>query len=124
MVPGRKGLVHVYTGNGKGKTTAALGLALRALGHGFRIHIIQFMKGNINYGELRSIAKIEGITLVQGGREDFVNPDDPDPIDLKLATPPNPDDDAETRDINLAGHNNLQISHLGAFCVTPYVYNA
>jgi cob(I)alamin adenosyltransferase len=85
MVPGRNGLVHVYTGNGKGKTTAALGLALRACGHDLKIHIIQFMKGNIDYGELKSIAKIDGITLVQGGREDFVNPDDPDPIDLKLA---------------------------------------
>ena len=85
MVPGRNGLVHVYTGNGKGKTTAALGLALRALGHDFKIHIIQFMKGNIDYGELKSLENIDGITLVQGGREDFVNPDDPDPIDLALA---------------------------------------
>lgn len=86
MVPDCKGLVHIYTGNGKGKTTAALGLALRALGHGFKIYIIQFMKGNIEYGELKSIEKIDGMTLVQGGREDFVNPDAPDPIDIKLAT--------------------------------------
>jgi cob(I)alamin adenosyltransferase len=81
----RQGLIHVYTGNGKGKTTAALGLALRAVGHGFRIHIIQFMKGDIDYGELKAIGNIENITLVQGGRKDFVNPDNPDPIDLKLA---------------------------------------
>jgi cob(I)alamin adenosyltransferase len=78
-------LVHVYTGTGKGKTTAALGLALRASGHDLKIHIIQFMKGNITYGELKAVDKIDNITLVQGGREDFVNPDDPDPIDLELA---------------------------------------
>jgi cob(I)alamin adenosyltransferase len=78
-------MIHVYTGDGKGKTTAALGLALRALGHGFKIYIMQFMKGDIDYGELKSTAKIDGITLVQGGRADFVNPDDPDPVDLEYA---------------------------------------
>ncbi len=48
---GRKGLVLVFTGNGKGKTTAALGLAFRALGHGFPVSIIQFIKGSWEYGE-------------------------------------------------------------------------
>jgi cob(I)alamin adenosyltransferase len=80
-----KGLVHVYTGSGKGKTTAALGLALRALGHGFKIYIMQFMKGDIDYGELKSIEKIDNITLIQGGREDFVNLENPEQIDLDLA---------------------------------------
>jgi cob(I)alamin adenosyltransferase len=47
------GLIHVYTGDGKGKTTAALGLALRAAGHGMRTYIGQFMKGQ-DYGELES----------------------------------------------------------------------
>ena len=51
------GLVHVYTGDGKGKTTASLGLALRALGHGFRICIIQFMKGGRFFGELLAAEK-------------------------------------------------------------------
>ena len=41
---GEKGLVHVYTGNGKGKTTSSLGLAMRALGHGAQVTVIQFMK--------------------------------------------------------------------------------
>jgi cob(I)alamin adenosyltransferase len=45
------GLIQVYTGNGKGKTTAALGLALRAIGHGLKVHMIQFMKGGGPYGE-------------------------------------------------------------------------
>ena len=48
----RKGLLIVYTGNGKGKTTAALGLACRMLGHGRRVAVIQFIKGSWKYGEL------------------------------------------------------------------------
>ena len=46
------GLIHVYTGSGKGKTTASLGLALRAIGHGFKVYVIQFMKGGRFSGEL------------------------------------------------------------------------
>ncbi len=52
-----KGLVAVFTGNGKGKTTAALGLAFRALGHGHRVCIIQFLKGSWKYGELETAKK-------------------------------------------------------------------
>lgn len=48
---GSLGLVQVYTGNGKGKTTAALGLAIRAAGHGFRVCFLQFLKGNRKCGE-------------------------------------------------------------------------
>ena len=48
----RKGLIVVITGNGKGKTTAALGIALRACGHGMRVCIIQFMKGDLYTGEI------------------------------------------------------------------------
>lgn len=53
-----QGLIQVYTGNSKGKTTAALGLAVRAAGHGFRVFIIQFMKGRTDYGELNSLKKL------------------------------------------------------------------
>ncbi len=48
-----QGLIHIYTGDGKGKTTAALGLAFRALGWGMRVAFIQFIKGYSNIGEMR-----------------------------------------------------------------------
>lgn len=53
------GLIAVFTGNGKGKTTAALGLAFRALGHGHRVCIIQFLKGSWKYGELDAAEKFK-----------------------------------------------------------------
>jgi len=77
-----KGYVQVYTGGGKGKTTAALGLALRAAGHGLKTYIGQFLKGQ-DYGELSSIKKISPfITIEQFGRKGFIhvteNPDEED----------------------------------------------
>ena len=60
-----KGLIHLYTGEGKGKTTAAMGLALRAAGAGKKVLILQFMKGR-DTGELHSIAYIPAI-YVSGG---------------------------------------------------------
>ena len=56
----KKGLILVHTGDGKGKTTAALGLAFRALGSGWKVLIIQFIKGSWKYGELVSAKKFEG----------------------------------------------------------------
>ena len=53
------GIVIVYTGNGKGKTTASLGVGLRAIGHGLRVCMVQFIKGEWHYGELDSIKKLE-----------------------------------------------------------------
>jgi cob(I)alamin adenosyltransferase len=81
-----RGLIQVYTGSGKGKTTAALGLALRAVGHGFRVLVIQFLKGGIAYGELRSAKKLSPyLTIMPMGREHFVNKKDPHPIDVGWA---------------------------------------
>ncbi len=77
------GYVHVYTGNGKGKTTAALGLALRALGHGMKVYIAQFLKG-MDYGELHSLGCFENVTLERFGRPRFVH-GKPDEEDVKLA---------------------------------------
>jgi len=54
----RHGLVIVYTGGGKGKTTAALGLAIRAIGHGWRVCMIQFIKGTRKYGEIESVKRL------------------------------------------------------------------
>ena len=61
-----KGYVQVYTGDGKGKTTAALGLALRAAGHGMRTYVGQFMKGQ-HYGELEALRDHPHITIEQYG---------------------------------------------------------
>ena len=82
----KKGLIQIYTGTGKGKTTAALGLAFRAAGHGFRAKIIQFMKGNIAYGELKAAKKIgPRLRIVQCGRPEFVDKKHPAKIDIALA---------------------------------------
>ena len=55
----KDGLIIVYTGKGKGKTTAALGMALRAVGHDYRICMIQFIKGSWHYGEMTSSKRLE-----------------------------------------------------------------
>lgn len=82
-----KGLVQVYTGDGKGKTTAALGLALRACGQGLKSYVIQFMKGEIYYGELGAAKELpdDCLTITQMGRPDFVSKENPEPIDVELA---------------------------------------
>ncbi|MFQ5712106.1 MAG: cob(I)yrinic acid a,c-diamide adenosyltransferase [Candidatus Geothermarchaeales archaeon] len=80
-----EGLVHVYTGDGKGKTTAALGLAMRACGHGFRVYMIQFMKGGWDYGELRVAEKLPNFTIRQFGRPTLVDKGKPSKIDVDLA---------------------------------------
>ncbi len=58
-----KGLLVVLTGNGKGKTTAALGMALRAAGQGMKVLILQFIKGAWSYGELEALKRFEEITI-------------------------------------------------------------
>jgi cob(I)alamin adenosyltransferase len=81
-----KGYIQVYTGNGKGKTTAALGLALRAAGQGLRSYIGQFLKGQA-YGELVSARKLAPwITIEQFGRKGFVHvTENPDEEDVRRA---------------------------------------
>jgi len=81
-----KGYVHVYTGNGKGKTTAALGLAFRAMGHGLKVYIGQFMKGQ-HYGELDTAQLLSDlITIEQYGKDTFIHvKQPPDPEDVRMA---------------------------------------
>ncbi|TDX52988.1 cob(I)yrinic acid a,c-diamide adenosyltransferase [Orenia marismortui] len=63
-----QGLVQVYTGNGKGKTTAALGLGLRAAGHGLEVEMIQYMKGSTYSGELFSTEQLSNFNIRQFGK--------------------------------------------------------
>ena len=79
-----KGYVHVYTGDGKGKTTAALGLALRAAGAGLKVLIAQFVKGR-PCSELNAIARFSDlVTLKQYGRQCFIR-HTPEPEDIRSA---------------------------------------
>jgi len=64
--------VQVYFGRGKGKTTAALGQGLRATGHGFKVFMIQFMKGYPQYGEVKAIEKMPNFELKQFGTPDLI----------------------------------------------------
>ncbi|THB78142.1 MAG: cob(I)yrinic acid a,c-diamide adenosyltransferase [Desulfobacteraceae bacterium] len=69
-----KGYIHIYTGNGKGKTTAAIGLAIRAAGHGMKTFIGQFMKGQY-YGELSVLNEMNLIDVEQFGDEGCITRD-------------------------------------------------
>lgn len=81
-----QGCIQVYTGNGKGKTTAALGLAFRALGRGMKVFMIQFMKGGGPYGEHAAAERFApDFTIIQTGRTGWVNRENPDPEDARLA---------------------------------------
>ena len=81
----KQGYIQVYTGKGKGKTTAALGLALRSWGQGLSVCIVQFMKKNINYGEYKASLKLGRRFVVrQFGRSGFIK-DKPNLKDRQLA---------------------------------------
>jgi len=80
-----RGLIQVYTGNGKGKTSAAFGLALRAVGRGMRVFMIQFIKGGFDYGELYVVDKLPNLTLKVFGRGKFVTEKPAGKEDVELA---------------------------------------
>lgn len=102
----KRGLVQVYTGNGKGKTTASLGLALRAVGHGFKVYVIQFMKGSTTYGELETARRLAPeLTIEQVGQCTFVDRNNPDPVDRRMAL----EGFARAREILLSGRYDLVI---------------
>ena len=86
MADVRRGLVIVHTGPGKGKTTAAMGTALRAVGNGMRVLMLQFLKGSWHYGELDAVKAFgEQFVMKQMGRGFVkVGTEKPDPEDVRL----------------------------------------
>ncbi|MBE0480188.1 MAG: cob(I)yrinic acid a,c-diamide adenosyltransferase [Dehalococcoidia bacterium] len=83
--PQNKGLVEVFTGSGRGKTSAALGIVLRAVGHGLRVFIVHFMKGDYPYGEQKSLANLPNVTVFRCGQISFVDPKNVEEVDRKEA---------------------------------------
>ena len=81
----KQGLLQVYTGNGKGKTTAALGLALRALGHNWRVAVVQFLKGSAKFGEIQALQQFPTCRIWQYGRDVLIDMNNPEPQDVALA---------------------------------------
>jgi len=81
----KKGLIHIYTGNGKGKTTAAIGLGIRATGNDLKVYMVQFMKGR-RYSEIDALEIIPNFTVFQSGRDEFVSKENPEQIDIDLAS--------------------------------------
>lgn len=81
----KEGMLQVYTGNGKGKTTAAIGMAIRACGHGWKVLMISFMKGDPSYGEAKMAGRIPNFELIQSGLSSFVKKGNPSREDLKMA---------------------------------------
>lgn len=80
----KKGNIHIYTGSGKGKTTAAIGLGIRAIGAGNKVYMIQFMKGR-RYSEINTIETIPNFEIKQFGRDEFVSKENPEKIDIDFA---------------------------------------
>lgn len=81
----QQGLIHVYTGNGKGKSTAAFGLAVRASGCGLKTVIVQFMKKGEWYGEINTLNRMEHVSIYSYGGGKFLrkgNPPDEENLDL------------------------------------------
>lgn len=79
------GKVHVITGPGKGKTTAAFGMALRAAGHGHRVCVVQFLKTGMTTGEVIAVRRIREIQVHQFGTGKFIDPRNPSDEDRRFA---------------------------------------
>ena len=81
----RKGLIQVFTGNGKGKTSAALGSILRATGHGLKVFIVFFMKGKYPYGEFRSLPRLPNVEVASFGLRCLIDRNNINPEEIKQA---------------------------------------
>uniref|UniRef100_A0A7V3ZTW5 Cob(I)yrinic acid a,c-diamide adenosyltransferase n=1 Tax=candidate division WOR-3 bacterium TaxID=2052148 RepID=A0A7V3ZTW5_UNCW3 len=78
-------MIQIYTGNGKGKTTAAIGLGIRAIGHGYKVLMVQFMKGEEVYGEIKALKKIPNFDVYQFGLKTFVKKGDLKKEEIEIA---------------------------------------
>ena len=78
-------MVQVFTGNGKGKTSAALGAVLRAAGHGMRVFIVFFMKGEYPYGEFSSLSRIPNVDVASFGFRSLTDPANIKPEEIEQA---------------------------------------
>jgi cob(I)alamin adenosyltransferase len=81
----RKGLVQIFTGDGKGKTTAAVGTIIRALSHGLKVYVAVFMKGGVPSGEWTFLAGQPGIKIERFGVDTFLNPENIKPEEREQA---------------------------------------
>ncbi|MFC1871818.1 cob(I)yrinic acid a,c-diamide adenosyltransferase [Chloroflexota bacterium] len=79
------GLVQVFSGDGKGKTSAALGTVLRALGCGLKVYIVFFMKGDYPYSEGNILSQLPNLTIARFGSREFVNPANVKPPEIEQA---------------------------------------
>jgi len=79
------GLVQVFTGDGKGKTSAAIGAVIRALGHGLKVYIVFFMKGDYLYGERSILSQLPNVTMESFGSGGFIDPANIKPEDREEA---------------------------------------
>ncbi|MBA7467467.1 Corrinoid adenosyltransferase [subsurface metagenome] len=80
-----RGLVQIFTGDGKGKTSAALGAVLRASGHGLKTYIVFFMKGSYPYGESRILPQLPNVDMVRFGLTTFCDPNNVKPEEKEQA---------------------------------------
>ncbi len=83
--PLKSGLIQIFTGDGKGKTSAALGVVLRALGHGLRVCIVAFMKGDYPYGEWEVLSRLPNVRIARFGFRTFTDPTNVKPEEIEQA---------------------------------------
>ncbi len=83
--PELRGMVQIFTGEGKGKTSAGLGTVVRALGRGYRVCIVVFMKGNYPYSEWKFFSQVTDVEIARFGYNSFTNPYDVKPEEKEQA---------------------------------------